>query len=381
MVSLRIAFLNSWKTTVSEGSGTAEGIAGLAAGLRSLGHSVEIISPRPGPGPFTLRRLLFNLRAHRRLAACAPFDLIVGFDIDGAFLGARACPPHVVCLKGIAADEARFARGLDRLHLRFLAGLERRNAHSARCVVVPSAYSAEVATERYGLSRDSLRVVPEPLDLAVWEALRADPPPRGPEPTILSVARQYPRKDTASLLRAFAIVLRRIPGAQLRIIGGGPELPRLKVLARQLSIASSVHFEGAVPGSDLVRRAYLESDVFCLPSLQEGFGIVFLEAMAAGLPVVAARAGATPEVVEDGVTGILVPPRGASALADALTLLLRDPQRARSMGRAGIARVRDFDRTAVAARFLGAVGLGEPGRALTPASSLSSLPVRGTESS
>jgi len=381
MTPLRIAFLNSWKTTVSEGSGTAAGIAGLAEGMRSLGHSVEVVSPRPGPGPFTLRRLLFNLRAHRRLAACVPLDLIVGFDIDGAFLGARACPPHVVCLKGIAADEARFARGMDRLHLRFLAGLERRNAHSAGCVVVPSAYSANIATECYGLSPDVLRIVPEPLDLTVWEAIRADPPSRAPEPTILSVARQYPRKDTPSLLQAFTIVLRRIPGAQLRIIGGGPELPHLKALARRLSIASNVRFEGAVPRSDLVRRAYLESHVFCLPSLQEGFGIVFLEAMAAGLPVVAVRAGATPEVVEDGVTGILVPPRGASALADALTLLLRDPQRARSMGQAGITRVRDFGRAAIAARFLDAVGLGEQGRASIPASSAFSLPAHGTDSS
>jgi len=99
----------------------------------------------------------------------------------------------------------------------------------------------------------------------------------------------------------------------------------------------------------------VNADLFCLPSVQEGFGIVFLEAMAAGLPVVACRAAAIPEVVLDGVTGVLTPPRDPVALAAALEGLLRDPERARRLGAEGRRRTAGFTPRHVAERFLDAV--------------------------
>ena len=104
-----------------------------------------------------------------------------------------------------------------------------------------------------------------------------------------------------------------------------------------------------------VQAAYADADLFCLPSLQEGFGIVFLEAMAAGLPVVAGDAAAVPEVVDDGTTGLLVDPRDPAAVAGALLRLLDDADLRRSMGRAGRERVRAYGWLRVARRFLDAV--------------------------
>jgi glycosyltransferase involved in cell wall biosynthesis len=107
---------------------------------------------------------------------------------------------------------------------------------------------------------------------------------------------------------------------------------------------------------------YVNADLFCLPSVQEGFGIVFLEAMAAGLPVVACRAAAIPEVVEDGVTGRLAPPRDPPALAEAMGGLLENAERRREMGEAGRRAVTRFTPDRVAGRLLEAVRLVREGR-------------------
>lgn len=356
---IRIAFLDSWKEGAHEGSGTAVAIAHLARGLEGLGHRVERLPPPGGPAPFQLRRLLFNLTAERRLRTHGPWDLVVGFDVDG-FL-ARPDAPFVLCLKGVAADEARFERGRARLLLLFLARLEASNARRALRILVPSRYSAAVVSREYGVPPHVLSVVPEPMDLAPWDRLHHAEIPKPSAPSILSVARQYARKDTATLLRALPRVRESVPGARLRVIGGGPELERLRSLARSLDLVGApdgpVRFEGAVPDDELVRRAYFEAHVFCLPSLQEGFGLAFVEAMAAGLPVVAARAGAVPELVTHGETGLLVPPGDPGALAGALVRVLTSPGEADRMGTAGCLQARQFEVRTVARKFLEAVDL------------------------
>ncbi|TVR52620.1 MAG: glycosyltransferase family 1 protein [Gemmatimonadales bacterium] len=364
---LRIAFVDSWKTATAEGTGTAVGIMNLARGLSRLGHEVVFVGPSrngtapPSGGEMSLlyRRLRYNALLPRRIRREGPFDLVVGFDIDGvrwSGSSSRPRPGFILALKGIAADEARFARGRARAQLRFLALLEARSARGAHRVVVPSRYSAEVATRVYGLDPRRIRVVPEALDLAPWQALAADPPPRPQVPTLLSVARQYPRKDTATLIRALPMVRRQVPNLRLRVLGGGPELPRLQALTAELGLSRVVSFEGPLPEDEVVRQAYFQSHVFCLPSRQEGFGIVFLEAMAAGLPIVAVRAAAVPEVVQHGKTGILVPPGSPDALSAALLRVLGDPELRRRMGEEGRKRVGAFGVEKVAERFLAEVG-------------------------
>lgn len=327
------------------------GISGLAAGLRALGHRVDPVGPEAGRGG-ALGRTLFNLALPFRLDPSA-YDLIVSFDLDGCFLNAGQVP-RVACLKGVMADEQRFESGASRLRLAGLSRLERRSARAADRVVVTSEYCREVVRRAYGVSPSRQAVVSEGIDLEAWRHL-PEPERRREGPVILSVARQYPRKNTATLLRAFARVREERPDAVLRVVGGGPELDRLRRLAGRLGIDGATSLEGEMPERERVQRAYAGADLFCLPSLQEGFGIVFLEAMAAGLPVVAGEVAAVPEVVEAGSSGLLVDPRDPDALAGALLHLLEDPDLRRSMGRAGRERVRAYSWPRVAARFLAAV--------------------------
>ena len=279
-------------------------------------------------------------------------------DLDG-FLWARARRlPFVVSLKGVIADELKNERGLTRALLSIQARWERANARRADVVIAPSRYSADVARREYGVGAGTIAVVPEPIELERWAALfaAAAPLPRA-GPTILCVARMYPRKHIGDLLEAAALLRDRIPGARVRIVGKGPEWEHVVRLHAALGLGQTVTLLGDVSRERLAEE-YVSANLFCLPSVQESLGIVLLEAMAAGLPVVACRAAAIPEVVEDGVTGVLAPPRDPAGLAAALEALIADPGRARAMGEAGRRVVAAYTPERVAARLLEAVRLG-----------------------
>lgn len=289
-------------------------------------------------------------------------DLVYGVDLDG-FLWARARSlPFVVSLKGVIADELKNESGLTRALLSIQARWERVNARRADVVIAPSRYSADVARREYGLAAGKIAVVPEPIELERWTALFAAAAPlRRGGPTILCVARMYPRKRIGDLLEAAALLRPRIPGARVRIVGKGPGWENAVRLHATLGLGETVTLLGDVSRERLAEE-YVSADIFCLPSVQESFGIVFLEAMAAGLAVVACRAAAIPEVVEDGVTGLLAPPRDPAGLAGAIQALATDPERARAMGGAGRRAVTAYVPERVAARFLEAVRSGFEGR-------------------
>ena len=260
-------------------------------------------------------------------------------------------------LKGIIADERKNERGWVRALLGIQARWERRNTERADLVVLSSRYSADIARAEYDVPASRLAVVPEAIDVEGWRArfARAGQRPRA-GPVVLCVARQYPRKRIGDLLYAAAWLRSRIPAARIRIVGKGPEWALLVRLHGALGLGERVALLGDISRERLAEE-YANADCFCLPSVQEGFGIVFLEAMAAGLPVVACRAAAVPEVVLDGQTGVLVPPRDPEALARALADLLRRPERARELGEAGRRRAAELTPTLIAERFLDAVRL------------------------
>jgi glycosyltransferase involved in cell wall biosynthesis len=329
------------------------GIAGLARGLSALGHEVVLRPLRRRTGVHTLDRWLYN--AGVALDPPRDADLVLGVDLDGFLWARRRRLPYAVSLKGIIADELKNERGWVRVLLGVQARWERRATERADRVLVPSRYSAQVAQAEYGVPTERLAVVPEAIDLEAWDAelARARRRPREGA-VVLSVARMYPRKRLPDLLRAAAGLRARIPGARVRIVGRGPDWEAVNRLHAELGLGEGVALLGDVPRAQLVEE-YANADCFCLPSVQEGFGIVFLEAMAAGLPVVACHAAAVPEVVLDGVTGVLTPPRDPGALAEALAAMLGDPARARAMGEAGRRRAARFTPGPVAQAFLDAV--------------------------
>ena len=160
----------------------------------------------------------------------------------------------------------------------------------------------------------------------------------GSQPTgpCVIVARLCAEKDIATLLDAVAIVVRAAPEFRLWIAGAGPCLPQLLQQAERLKLTNHVQFLGQVRE---VPALFAQARLYVLSSISEGVSLTLLEAMACGLPVVATRVGGTPEVITDGVNGLLVPPRDPAALASALLRLHGDEEVARRMGEAGRAHV------------------------------------------
>ena len=155
------------------------------------------------------------------------------------------------------------------------------------------------------------------------------------------VARLEPEKGHPTLLEAWPAVLRSVPDAYLLIVGEGSRRDALEALARDLHIAHRVVFTGRRDDVPAVTAAL---DVAVLPSYREAQGLSILEALALSRPVVASDVGGIPEVITDGVTGLLVPPHDADALAAAIVRLLRDHPYADTLGRAGHDMVHDrFD--------------------------------------
>jgi glycosyltransferase involved in cell wall biosynthesis len=277
---VRIRFLTSTPLDIRRGSGTYVGIHVLARALESLGHTVTYETPSLVLPVYTAQRLIFN----RQLRPAPDCDLTVGFDMDGYRLEGG-----VASLKGVIADEVRFESGLTKLTMSLQARCERQHVHRAARVLCTSRYSADRAREFYDLATLP-EIVPELIDLPEWRRLLAENPAAPKRPTVLFVGRFYRRKRVDVLLRAAAILRDRI---DLRIVGNGPCRDALHKLARDLKL--DVTWLGDVTRAELAAE-YNRASVFCLPSVQEGFGIVLLEAMAAGKTIVAARAAALPEV-------------------------------------------------------------------------------------
>jgi len=145
-------------------------------------------------------------------------------------------------------------------------------------------------------------------------------------------------KGLSDLVRAIALLSSEFPNLHLEIAGDGPELGNLQEEARRLGLIGRIRFLGWQRHLEPIFRSW---DIFAMPSLTEGFPMAALEAMAQGLPIVATNVGGLPELVEDGRTGILVPPSDVEALAKGLRTLIQDTKRRQGMGAAGWRRARD----------------------------------------
>ena len=342
---MRFRFLTSTPLDIRRGSGTYVGISALAKALAELGHTVAFEGPKRRLPVYTLERLWFN----RGLRPSREYDLTVGFDMDGYRIARGG--PHVASLKGVIADEVRFESGLTGLTMAVQARCEWLHVHRAARVLVTSRYSGECAQRLYGLA-EFPTVVPELIDLAEWRRQLQLHPVEGSRFTVLFVGRLYRRKRVEVLLRAAAALRGRIPELEVRIVGAGPCAPALHRLSGDLNLASTVTWLGDVSRAELLAE-YNRSSLFCLPSVQEGFGIVLLEAMAAGRPIVASRAAAIPEVAPHGA---LVQPEDPEALAAAIEGLHRSPEQRTAQAAAGRQWVEQFDAPRVARLFLDAVG-------------------------
>jgi phosphatidylinositol alpha-1,6-mannosyltransferase len=303
----------------------------------------------------TLLLTVHALRHARRLGASA----VHAGQIMASGTAALACHRFLGCPYTLVAHGADLLEFAQHPLAGRLAGAILRRADR---IVANSRFTAGEVV-RLGADPARVRVLHPVVDAerfnaeSVAASIRARYGLAG-QTVVLTVARLVRRKGHDNVLQALAQVREEFPDVHYLVVGDGPARGDLERTAGRLGIAERVTFAGFVPEEELP-GCYAAADLFVMVSRErpskgdvEGFGIVYLEASAAGRPVVAGRSGGVEDAVEDGVSGILVDPEDPGAVSEAMTRLLRDPDLRRRMARAGRERVVSrFSRERGAAAF------------------------------
>jgi glycosyltransferase involved in cell wall biosynthesis len=320
--------LSVWSLRLRDLPGTSERLSAAGVPYRSLG-----VARRNPVGVFRFRSML--RQAHPDvLHLHLEFSSLIGIAAARSLGASR--PIVVVSVVNDPSHQAL----IHRLAARALAP-------DVDLHIVISPGIKKAVWQAYGPRARRVEMVSPGIDLQRFDALSADlrrvaEYRRGAGRVVGTVARLVAQKATHVLLDATPRLLADDPTTRVLIVGDGPLRDTLERRARRLGIAHAVSFAGY---QEDVASAYRAMDVFVLPSRDEGYGVVFLEAMAMGVPVVGTRVIGTEDAVEDGVTGLLVPHADAPALAEALRRMLGDPALARRLREAAAERVRrDFSR-------------------------------------
>jgi phosphatidylinositol alpha-1,6-mannosyltransferase len=305
--------------------------AARAAGYRVVRHPGTLMLPGP----------IVDIRMRR---------LIAEHDIETVWFGAAA----PLALLAPRARQAGATRVLASTHghevgwsmLPVARSVLRRIGESADVVTFVSRYTRSRFAPAFGPAA-SLEYLPPGVDS---DRFRPDPAARaelrdryhlGSRPTVVCLSRLVPRKGQDMLIKALPSIRQRVDGAALVVVGGGPYLETLRKLAQDCGVADHVTFTGGVPGDELPAHHAL-ADVFAMPCRTrgagmdvEGLGIVFLEASACGVPVIAGESGGAPEALQHNKTGLVVDGNSLDKIANAVIELLTDRDRAAAMGAAG----------------------------------------------
>jgi len=297
---------------------------GLSEPLEAAGVPVW-----PLTGRLVKRRVsMAYARGIRSLLRERPFDLVHAHIFASAVAAAIATLGTGVPLVISEHTEASWQTWRTRRVSRW--------AHrQARRVIAVSTPIERRLTERDGVPPELVTLIPNAVIPASDEPSEAgDTVPDGwlDGALVGVVARLQPEKGVANFLRAAACVSRIFPDARFLVVGDGPLREELSGLARHLGVSERVRFLGYRTDSRALMRLM---DVLVVPSLTEGSPLIVLEAMAAGVPVVASAVGGIPDQIGHGEAGILVPPSDPDALGEALGALLQDPAYARRLGEAG----------------------------------------------
>lgn len=259
-----------------------------------------------------------------------PFDVVHAHDWLAAYAGrALARIYQIPLITTIHATEQGRSLGL---HNRFqleINEVEKNLALEARLIICCSRFMAGEVQGQFGIPFQRIRIIPNGVDREQLLAGDCIQPDRGKSgPVLVFLGRLVHEKGVCHLMDAFCKVIKCQPGAVLYICGQGPEMDSLRARARRLGLDGAVFFPGFLSAAER-SRIYRRADLVVIPSLYEPFGIVALEAMAAGLPLVASNTGGLAEIISQGQDGILVPPGDDEALAAAITSLLENPAQAR----------------------------------------------------
>jgi glycosyltransferase involved in cell wall biosynthesis len=285
---------------------------------------------RCGRGPFKSPRFALSVWGLARFLRARRIRLIHCFGFYSNVLGVLAArlagvPTVIASQRELGDIRPLLQRSVQALALRM-----------ADRVVVNSTAVAERLQRHRTIDPARMVMIPNGVDLTRFSSV----PVRRSHPerlTVGALAVLRPEKGLADFVRAAALVHERVAGARFAVWGDGPERAPLERLAATLGLNGAIEFRGSTAQPEVALR---ELDIFVLPSLTEAFSNGLLEAMATGLPVVATRVGGNPGLVDDGTTGLLVPPGDAGGLAKAIIRLSEDPRLADRLGATGRELVR-----------------------------------------
>lgn len=322
-----------------EPGGAAEHIALLGRGLHEAGIEV-LLATASGNGADTLREAGVEI-LHASLAPSSPVNLLVG----AAQLARLVRRRHV----SVIHSHHRFGNLVGKVVSRLVGVPLVVTVHEFRYnqrwlgkllagdrTIAPSAALARHLESHYGFDPRTTVVIPNaiPLGSLCPETASHAGKPGGTDrqPVVGYLGRLSVEKGARYLVESIPLAEKECPGTKYQIFGDGPEEQQLRELAKRLKISDSTL---SFRGWNDPREAMRESDIVVIPSTEEAFGYVALEAMRESLPVVASAVGGLPEVVADGESGLLIPPRDPAAIASAVCALLKDPELRLRFGRRG----------------------------------------------
>lgn len=335
----------------------------LAAGFVQRGHAVTVLAPklrgldnrlaapyrlsryaRPSSKRWGVRQVLVHLLAERLRSG---MDLL---HCHGAYPPAYVGGtfkrwfglPMVVRPHGSDILPGEWIRRVPRLEARLRQGL------AAADLVIAQSGALEEEIRALGVPSERVKRIPNGLHVGDFAV---EPGESRGTPYLAAIGSLTRKKGFDLLLRAFTLVRGKHPNVALRIAGAGPEEGMLRRLITDLGLEHAVELVGVLTGREKV--AFLQQALLLVSSARrEPFATANLEAMAAGLPIVATRVGGNPEIVRDGVTGVLVPPDDPAALADAILALLGDAEERRRMSAAAREHVKAYDWSVIIERYL-----------------------------
>jgi glycogen synthase len=347
--------------------------AELTRALDRRGIVQTVLTTRPPTAPYFQRlgdharviRVGLPLRRFRQLyapqaAIVAPIlasraDLVhvhLGEDLAVLPLGAAVARLHHLPLVLTIHTSLRHTLAVGDLRsavLKTIGGpIERWGEHTAEAVLVitPRLYRLLLAD---GVDENRIHLIPPGVNPSLFEGPFEDPFADIRRPRILFVGRLAPQKGVSTLVAAADLLDDQ--SAQVLIVGDGPERKALERESERIGVGDRLHFVGFF-AHDRLPAVLAHADLLVLPSLYEELGTVLLEAMQAALPIVASRTGGIPDVIEDGVNGLLVPPGEPKALARAIDHILSDGDLARRLSEGAYERGKDYDWEVLAERIL-----------------------------
>jgi glycogen(starch) synthase len=347
--------------------------AELTRTLDRRGVVQTVLTTRPPTAPYFQRlgdharviRLGLPIRRFRQLyapqaAILAPIlaaraDVVhvhLGEDLAVLPIGAAAAKLHRLPLVLTVHTSLRHTLAVSDLRsalLKTIGGLiERWGEHSAEAVsVITSRLHRLLLSD--GVDENRVHLIPPGVNPSLFEGPFEDPFAGIRRPRVLFVGRLAPQKGVSTLVEAAGLL--KEPSAQVLLVGDGPERSKLERDAERLGVDDRLHFVGFF-AHERLPAVLAHADLLVLPSLYEELGTVLLEAMQAALPIVASRTGGIPDVIEDGVNGILVPPDEPEELAHAINRLLADRDLARRLSEGAQERGKDYDWEVLAERVL-----------------------------